>query len=87
MSDSGSSFWAFSLKVYAEQAVADICLDLQDQFGADVNVVLFMLWSAARRRRLSAAEIRGIVALAKSPDTGLGVPRGRANMAPETPNG
>jgi hypothetical protein len=26
-------------------------------------------------------------AAGEPPDTGLGVPRGRANMAPETPNG
>ena len=65
MPESESSFWTFSLKVYAEQAVADVCLNLQDQFDADVNVVLFMLWSAARGRRLSAREIGDIVELVK----------------------
>jgi uncharacterized protein (TIGR02444 family) len=63
MSDSGSSFWTFSLKVYAEQAVADVCLNLQDQFDVDVNVLLFMLWSADKGRRISLREIRDIIAL------------------------
>jgi uncharacterized protein (TIGR02444 family) len=64
-SESSSSFWTFSLKVYAGQAVADVCLGLQDQFDADVNVVLFMLWSAARGRRLSLQEIGDVIDLAK----------------------
>jgi uncharacterized protein (TIGR02444 family) len=63
MSDSGSSFWTFSLKVYAEQAFANVCLGLQDQFDADVNVLLFMLWSAHRGRRLSPREIGDIIDL------------------------
>jgi uncharacterized protein (TIGR02444 family) len=65
MPDSESSFWTFSLKVYTGQAVADVCLRLQDQFDADVNVVLFMLWSAARGRRLSPQEIGDIIDLVK----------------------
>ena len=64
MSDSGLSFWTFSLNVYAEQEVADVCLNLQDQFDVDVNVLLFMLWSADQGRRISLQEIRDIIALA-----------------------
>jgi uncharacterized protein (TIGR02444 family) len=64
MSDSATSFWTFSLKVYAEQAVADLCLNLQDRFDADVNVLLFMLWCADQGRRLSRQEIGAIIDLA-----------------------
>ncbi|MGZ5811318.1 MAG: TIGR02444 family protein [Xanthobacteraceae bacterium] len=63
MSDSVSLFWTFSLKVYAEQAVADVCLNLQDRFDADVNVLLFMLWCADQGRRLSRQEIGAIINL------------------------
>jgi uncharacterized protein (TIGR02444 family) len=63
MSDLGSSFWTFSLQAYAEQAIADVCLNLQDQFDADVNVLLFMLWSADQGRRISLQEVRDIIAL------------------------
>ena len=37
-------FWAFSLKVYGHKGVKDACLALQDRFGADVNILLFLCW-------------------------------------------
>lgn len=58
-----TSFWNFSLAFYARPGVADLCLDLQDRFSVDVNVLLYLLWQATRRRRLDAAEIRQVVAL------------------------
>src|SRR3954471_6672497 len=58
-----SPFWDFSLGFYARSGVADICLDLQDRFGADVNVVLYLLWQAQRRRRLTSMEIEKLIAL------------------------
>ena len=57
MSATASDFWNFSLRIYAQPKIADVCLDLQDRFGADVNLVLFMLWAAARERRLDPVEI------------------------------
>lgn len=38
------AFWTYSLNRYRRAGVADICLELQDSFGADVNLVLFALW-------------------------------------------
>ena len=38
------NFWNFSLAVYARPGVEAACLDLQDRFGADVNVALYCLW-------------------------------------------
>ena len=58
-----SSFWNFSLSFYARPGIAEICLDLQDRFGADVNVLLYVLWQAQRRRRLEAEEIERLIAL------------------------
>jgi uncharacterized protein (TIGR02444 family) len=60
--DQAGSFWKFSLEFYADPSVAAICLDLQDRHSADVNVLLFVLWCASRRRRLSAQELEGVVA-------------------------
>ena len=37
-------FWTFSLALYAQPGVADACLKLQDEFGLDVNLVLFCIW-------------------------------------------
>lgn len=53
----GSPFWQFSLQFYRQPAVAAACLSLQDEAGVDVNVLLFLLWCATLRRRLSATEI------------------------------
>ena len=52
-----SPFWRFSLRFYGRPGVADACLSLQDQAGADVNLLLFLLFLAERKRQLDAAEI------------------------------
>ena len=57
MATIGSPFWRFSLRFYREPAVAAACLTLQDEAGVDVNVLLFLLWCATLRRRLSATEV------------------------------
>lgn len=36
--------WDYSLKLYANVGVAAHCIDLQDRFGANVNVLLFACW-------------------------------------------
>ena len=55
-------FWKFSLKFYSDPAVAEICLDLQDRYASDVNVLLFVLWCASRDRRLSSPELKRVTA-------------------------
>lgn len=56
----GSPFWRFSLGFYRRPGVADACIALQDQCGVDVNLLLFLLWLASLRRRLSVAEVRSV---------------------------
>lgn len=46
-------FWRFSLDLYARSGVADACLGLQDRRGADVNVLLLILWQAAQGRGIA----------------------------------
>jgi uncharacterized protein (TIGR02444 family) len=55
----GNPFWQFSLRLYRVPGVAPACLRLQDEAGADVNVLFFLLWNASRGVRLSAAAIAG----------------------------
>jgi uncharacterized protein (TIGR02444 family) len=50
----GSPFWRFSLAIYARPEVARACLELQDTCGADVNLLLFLLWLALSGRTPSA---------------------------------
>ncbi len=61
LSDLDNPFWRFSLAVYAAPGVADSCLRLQDGFGVDVNMLLFVAWVAAdRRARLAPEDVQRI---------------------------
>jgi uncharacterized protein (TIGR02444 family) len=53
----GSPFWRFSLQFYRLPGVAEACIKLQEEAGADVNLLLFLLWHGAQLRRLSRAEV------------------------------
>jgi uncharacterized protein (TIGR02444 family) len=44
------AFWRFSLRLYAQPAVAAACLALQDRHGSDVNLVLYAVWLGAGGR-------------------------------------
>ncbi len=44
--DRGASLWRFSFDVYARPGVAAACLELQDRYGADVNMLLALIWHA-----------------------------------------
>jgi len=56
MNDASSEFWNFSLRFYASPGVAAACLELQDHGGADVNVVLFLLYLARNGRCINPAD-------------------------------
>jgi len=59
-SSQGSPFWRFSLQFYRLPKVADACIALQEDAGVDVNLLLFLLWHAKQRRRLSAADVAAL---------------------------
>jgi len=54
---SGSPFWRFSLRLYRLPGVAEACITLQEESGADVNLLLFLLWHGVEQRRVSADEV------------------------------
>ena len=56
----GSPFWRFSLQFYRLPAVADACIALQEEAGVDVNLLLFLLWHASRRRQFSASDVAAV---------------------------
>ena len=41
-------FWEFSLDFYSREEVSRLCLELQDNSGYDVNLVLFCIWYGRR---------------------------------------
>ena len=53
----GSPLWRFSLELYRAPGFADACLRLQDEAGADVNIVFFLLWNASLKKQFSAADV------------------------------
>ena len=55
-----SPFWTFSLSYYRMAAVQEACLALQDGCGVDVNVILFLLWSASQGRRLPHDQVAAL---------------------------
>ena len=61
-SSQGSPFWRFSLQFYRLPKVADACIALQEEAGVDVNLLLFLLWHARQRRRLSTADVAALEA-------------------------
>tara|TARA_R110002110_G_scaffold36071_12_gene120841 strand:+ start:4268 stop:4762 length:495 start_codon:yes stop_codon:yes gene_type:complete len=54
-------FWDFSLKVYGQTGVPSACLRIQADFGADVNILLYLCWLGARDVEVSAADIGKII--------------------------
>jgi len=53
-------FWTFSLGYYRGAGVSEACLELQDNCGVDVNVVLFLLWQALQKRKVAAADVKAL---------------------------
>lgn len=51
-------FWRFSLQFYRLPSVSDACIALQDEYGVDVNLLLFLLWCADEGRSLSADDVK-----------------------------
>ncbi|MEN3952297.1 TIGR02444 family protein [Iodidimonas sp. SYSU 1G8] len=72
-----SRFWDFSVRLYGRPGVEDACLSLQDDFGADVNMVLFCLW----RGPLSVAALDDALAAARPVREGCVVPLRRLRRA------
>ena len=44
--------WDFSIKTYGREGVASACLRLQDDHGADVNILMYCCWAAQDRALL-----------------------------------
>lgn len=61
-----SAFWDFSLEFYARPRVAPACIDLQDNAGVDVNVLLYLLFLARLGRQVDHRDVARIDAVALS---------------------
>lgn len=54
----GSPLWTFSLDLYRSPGFSEACIRLQDDVGADVNLVFFLLWNASLKKRFSVADVK-----------------------------
>ena len=57
-SPQGSPLWTFSLDLYRSPGFSDACIRLQDEAGADVNLLFFLLWNASLKKRFSVADVK-----------------------------
>lgn len=69
-----SPFWRFSIQFYALPGVAPACLVLQDKGGADVNLLLFLLFLAQTCRQVTGADVARLDAHIKAWREGTVVP-------------
>lgn len=56
-------FWQFSLQVYTRPAMKDICISLQNEQGADVNLLLLGLFLQANQVTLTSTEFDALLRL------------------------
>ena len=59
-------FWEFSLELYGKAGVAPACLELQDNSGVDVNLLLFCCWRASEACELGRQELETLAAASSS---------------------
>lgn len=52
---SASSLWDFAVGLYTQPGVSSLCLELQDKYAVNVNVLLFARWLETRERRIELA--------------------------------
>ena len=55
-------FWTFSLTLYDEPGVADACIELQDESGADVNLLLYCCFASTCDVPLTVSDLQAVEA-------------------------
>jgi len=58
---SDNPLWDYTLKIYANPDVESALIQLQDDFGADVNILLSGFWLASEGRRESAETFKAMI--------------------------
>lgn len=53
-------FWDYSVAVYSRDGLSEVCLELQDRCGLDVNVLLYGAWLASLGQRLTRPHLAAI---------------------------
>lgn len=61
MQEKSYPFWNFSLRVYAKPGVDLACLAMQDECGADTNILLFCCWQGSIGHALNKRFLRKVM--------------------------
>ncbi len=56
------TLWDFAVSIYRRNGVAQCCLRLQDDIGADINMLLTAAWLAERGQCWQAEQVRALMA-------------------------
>ena len=54
-------FWDFSLSIYSQGNVEAVCLDLQDNWGFDVNLLLLCVWLGSKGVSLNGESLQILI--------------------------
>ncbi|MEQ9465207.1 MAG: TIGR02444 family protein [Haliea sp.] len=54
--------WEFSLQLYARPGVAEACIEAQDHYAADVNLLLYAAWLAQQGLELDPGQWQALAA-------------------------
>lgn len=66
MINQSQNFWNFSVDLYSQERVADACLDLQNSYGIDVNMLLFCYWHGLNLGAFPEATLAQTLALSQT---------------------
>lgn len=61
MPNEPQNFWNFSLQLYDREGVAAACLELQDTYQLDVNLVLFCFWHSSAYGEVNKELLRTVI--------------------------
>ena len=56
-----SEFWSYSTDVYQRPEIEKTCLEMQNQYQADINILLYCCWLGEKRIQLTEADIKTLV--------------------------
>ncbi|MDB9969024.1 TIGR02444 family protein [Gammaproteobacteria bacterium] len=63
MPNKPQKFWTFSLELYDAEGVAAACLELQDAYQLDVNLILFCFWHGSAYGKIDPELLQNIIKL------------------------
>ncbi|MFT7472076.1 MAG: hypothetical protein ACI8XU_001973 [Kiritimatiellia bacterium] len=63
MPNKPQKFWNFSLELYDAEGVAAACLELQDAYQLDVNLILFCFWHGSAYGKIDQELLQNVIDL------------------------